>query len=96
MGVRVALNFNVKTFIAILLFICDRTNGFEKVMYDPKWDSLDKRPLPQWYDEAKFGIFLHWGVYSVPGFGSEWFWMNWQSKGVNELNFMDYTGIVCH
>lgn len=49
-----------------------------KNKYLPEWDSLDTRPLPQWYDDAKFGIFVHWGVYSVPSFGSEWFWINWQ------------------
>uniref|UniRef100_A0A5F8H0D4 Alpha-L-fucosidase n=1 Tax=Monodelphis domestica TaxID=13616 RepID=A0A5F8H0D4_MONDO len=46
--------------------------------YTPDWESLDSRPLPSWFDEAKFGIFLHWGVYSVPAWGSEWFWWNWQ------------------
>lgn len=48
--------------------------------YTPNWDSLDSRPLPTWYDEAKFGIFIHWGVFSVPSFGSEWFWINWQGR----------------
>ncbi|CAL8274422.1 unnamed protein product [Merluccius merluccius] len=42
--------------------------------YEPTWESLDSRPLPDWYDQAKFGIFIHWGVFSVPSFGSEWFW----------------------
>ena len=51
--------------------------------YEPTWDSLDKRPTPQWYTEAKFGIFIHWGVYSVPAYApvipgklaySEWYW----------------------
>ena len=35
--------------------------------YTPDWDSLDSRPLPTWYDEAKIGIFMHFGPYSVPG-----------------------------
>lgn len=48
--------------------------------YTPDWDSLDSRPLPSWYDDAKFGIFIHWGVFSVPSFGSEWFWINWKGK----------------
>ncbi|BFZ10835.1 hypothetical protein BsWGS_13875 [Bradybaena similaris] len=48
--------------------------------YDPTWDSLDSRPLPSWYDEAKLGIFIHWGVFSVPSFSSEWFWWNWQGQ----------------
>ena len=34
--------------------------------YRPTWESLDSRPIPQWFNEAKFGIFIHWGVYSVP------------------------------
>ena len=34
-------------------------------MQNPK---LDNRPIPEWYDQAKFGIFLHWGVYSVPAY----------------------------
>ena len=41
------------------------------VRYEPKWESLDKRPCPQWFLDAKFGIFLHWGVYSVPAWGDE-------------------------
>lgn len=50
--------------------------------YEPDWSSLDARPLPTWYDQAKFGIFIHWGVYSVPAFGGEWFWMNWRGENV--------------
>ena len=42
--------------------------------YDPTWESLATRPLPTWFDESKIGIFMTWGVYSVPSFGSEWFW----------------------
>ena len=40
--------------------------------FTPDWNSLDQRSLPQWYDEAKIGIFIHWGVFSVPSVGSEW------------------------
>ena len=52
--------------------------------YKPTWESLDSRPLPSWYDEAKFGIFMHWGVYSVPSFQTEWFWARWK-QGVPEF-----------
>ena len=34
--------------------------------YEPTWESIDSRPCPQWFTDAKFGIFIHWGVYSVP------------------------------
>ncbi|MCB0932291.1 MAG: alpha-L-fucosidase [Mycobacterium sp.] len=36
-------------------------------MYEPSWESVASHPLPTWYDEAKLGVFLHWGLYSVPG-----------------------------
>ncbi|XP_076783004.1 plasma alpha-L-fucosidase [Arvicanthis niloticus] len=58
--------------------------------YDPTWESLDRRPLPAWFDQAKFGIFIHWGVFSVPSFGSEWFWWYWQKeKRLKFVNFMN-------
>jgi alpha-L-fucosidase len=34
--------------------------------FDNSWESLDSRPIPSWFEDAKFGIFIHWGVYSVP------------------------------
>lgn len=41
--------------------------------FRPDWESLKHYEQPQWYKDAKLGIFIHWGVYSVPGFGSEWY-----------------------
>jgi alpha-L-fucosidase len=35
--------------------------------YEPTNESLDQHPLPTWYADAKLGIFVHWGLYSVPG-----------------------------
>jgi alpha-L-fucosidase len=39
----------------------------DNVKYEPTLQSLNNHPLPQWYDDAKLGIFIHWGLYSVPG-----------------------------
>ena len=52
--------------------------------YSPDWDSLDTRPIPLWYDHAKFGIFHHWGVYSAIGQGA-WFWKSWHDGGQQKL-----------
>jgi alpha-L-fucosidase len=41
--------------------------------YQPTWESLKKYEAPKWYKDAKFGIFIHWGLYSVPAKGSEWY-----------------------
>ena len=53
--------------------------------FEPKWESLDKRKIPEWFLDAKFGIFIHWGVYSVPSWGApkqyaEWYWHNISNK----------------
>ncbi|XP_013776105.1 alpha-L-fucosidase-like isoform X1 [Limulus polyphemus] len=58
--------------------------------YQPTWKSIDSRPLPSWYDDSKVGIFIHWGVFSVPSFGSEWFWEQWQQRKLKPfVDFMD-------
>jgi alpha-L-fucosidase len=41
--------------------------------FAPSWRSLENYRIPAWYKDAKFGIFIHWGVYSVPAFGNEWY-----------------------
>ena len=56
------------------------------VKYDATWESIDSRPTPQWWLDAKFGIFIHWGPYSVPAFSevgrySEWYWMDLVNPG---------------
>ena len=44
--------------------------------YAATWESLSEYRVPAWYRRAKFGIFIHWGIYSVPAFGSEWYSRN--------------------
>ena len=58
----------------------DMTNYLETIdrviaqgPYTDTWESLSGYRVPQWYQNAKFGIFIHWGVYSVPAFDSEWY-----------------------
>ncbi len=41
--------------------------------YEPTWESLSQYRIPQWYINAKFGIFIHWGPYCVPAYGNEWY-----------------------
>lgn len=64
----------MKLIISFFVFV-----GFVSGRYSPTWESVDSRPIPQWYNDAKIGIFMHWGVFSVPSFGTEWFWNRWQS-----------------
>ena len=53
--------------------------------FRPDWESLQKYEPPDWYKDAKFGIFLHWGVYSVPAFGNEWYPRNMYNEGAVEF-----------
>ncbi len=41
--------------------------------FTASWVSLDSRPVPEWWLDAKFGIFIHWGVYSVPAWCDGWY-----------------------
>lgn len=63
-------------------------SGCFAVKYTPDWKSIDSRPNPSWYDEAKVGIFIHWGVFSVPSYGSVWFWEYW--KGQHNQKYIDF------
>ena len=50
--------------------------------FRPDWESLQKYEVPEWYKDAKFGIFIHWGVYSVPAFSNEWYPRNMYEPGI--------------
>src|SRR5947207_6620984 len=53
--------------------------------YDPTWASVDQHPAaPEWFQDAKFGIYYHWGVFSVPAFGYEWYPRNMHISGSAE------------
>lgn len=44
--------------------------------FEAHWESLKAWTVPSWYTDAKFGIFIHWGVFSVPAFDNEWYSRN--------------------
>jgi alpha-L-fucosidase len=41
--------------------------------FEPTWESLQQQRVPEWFHDAKFGIFIHWGIYSVPALMDEWY-----------------------
>jgi len=73
-----------KLFLIILLVTAGWVTRSQN--YQPTWESIDSRPVPEWFSDAKFGIFIHWGVYSVPAWApanadigvyakyAEWYW----------------------
>ncbi|NUT98260.1 MAG: alpha-L-fucosidase [Saccharothrix sp.] len=55
--------------------------------YTPTWPSVDQHPpAPEWFQDAKFGIYYHWGVFSVPAFANEWYPRSMYLNGSPENN----------
>jgi alpha-L-fucosidase len=91
----------MKKLVFVLLFI--NSMACYSQPYEPTWQSLNQRKIPSWYGNAKFGIFIHWGVYSVPawatnsnadGFGSgyaEWYWQRLNAPNLKiHKEFVDF------
>ncbi|MDY0343248.1 MAG: alpha-L-fucosidase [Lentimicrobium sp.] len=82
----------LSTLVIVLLFIApvtiaQRDNG------EMSWEQLQARPYPQWFSDAKLGIFIHWGVYSVPSYGgaesyAEWFLLGLRSGNKDRVDFV--------
>ncbi|WP_018143281.1 alpha-L-fucosidase [Alloscardovia criceti] len=53
--------------------------------YEASWESLSRHRVPEWFSQAKFGIFTHWGLYTVPEFGNEWYSRNMYIEGSPEF-----------
>jgi alpha-L-fucosidase len=72
--------------ISLILFvtgiISEISAQTQKQNFQPNFESLEKtNPVPEWFKDAKFGIYFHWGVYSVPAFANEWYPRNMYIKG---------------
>lgn len=62
----------------------------ETKRFEPNWESIAKQyKIPEWYKDAKFGIFIHWGVYSVPAYHDEWY-PRWMYKNDENTRGMVY------
>ena len=66
-------------------YLAEIDRVIEKGPFKDTWESLGKFQVPDWYRSAKFGIFIHWGVYSVPAFGSEWYSRSMYIQGTREF-----------
>lgn len=69
---------NMKTIQEYLSIIDD---VIEKGKYKDNWESLSAFKMPDWYRKGRFGLFVHWGVYSVPAYGNEWYPRRMYLKG---------------
>ncbi len=88
--------------IAVVTFFSLQMNAQKK--YEANWKSIDSRPVPTWFQNAKFGIFIHWGLFSVPAWGptlkdsvgvyemyGEWYWKRLMDpKSVSHPAFLKF------
>lgn len=71
--------------ILFILALFISVQSISQTKYEPNWESIDSRPVPAWFEDAKFGIFIHWGPYSVTAWSpkgtySEWYQYWLQNK----------------
>ncbi|MFN8241816.1 MAG: alpha-L-fucosidase [Bacteroidales bacterium] len=91
-----------KALVYILLSLALVASG-QPVKYSSDWASIDSRPVPSWFEDAKFGIFIHWGLYSVPAYSptvrdgvgiyeryAEWYWRRWKEDSKIQHYFTDF------
>ena len=65
-------------------YLAEIDRVIEKGPFKDSWESLGRFQVPDWYRGAKFGIFIHWGVYSVPSYASEWYSRSMYIQGTRE------------
>jgi len=69
------LNYTLLTLFAIsITFSSCNTQSQPKKVYEANWESIKANYKdPAWFNNKKFGIFIHWGPYAVPAYGHEWY-----------------------
>lgn len=83
----------VSVLAALLGTSCGSRGDRNPSPYEETWGSLSRHEAaPEWFRDAKFGIYFHWGVYSVPAFSSEWYprWMHFEGHPVYEHHLASY------
>src|SRR5665647_2745172 len=91
-----------KAIILLFLILCIQKSNSQKI-YQSEWESIDSRPVPAWFEDAKFGIFIHWGLYCVPSYSptvrdsvaiydryAEWYWSRWMKPSKTQHFFIDF------
>lgn len=70
----------------LFLFLSNFNSNAQTInTYEANWESVSAHPYPKWFSEAKLGIFIHWGLYSVPSWSGKEQYAEWFSRGL-QLN----------
>jgi len=74
----------MKIYLLAIVLLCNTVAQSQP--YTPDWESLDKRPVPAWFSNDKFGIFIHWGMYAVPGYTAKGNYSEWYQQYMQGRN----------
>lgn len=77
---------HIKIFVLLIIILTSNILvQAQKPSFQPTFESLEKvKPVPEWFKDAKFGIYFHWGVFAVPAYANEWYPRNMYGKNTNE------------
>ena len=89
--------------IVIFIFCLTGISNAYSQTYQSTWESIDSRSVPSWFEDARFGIFIHWGLYSVPAYSpterdsvgiydryAEHYWRRWVNESGKQTFFRDF------
>lgn len=82
------------TLLYLCFCLCLCYSNLQAQRVQPTWASLNERPYPQWFSDAKLGIFIHWGLYSVPSYATlegygEWYYRGLMLGDTTRINFQN-------
>ena len=85
----------MKRFAILLLISLSLSSWAQQARVQPNWESINQRGYPQWFRDAKLGIFIHWGLYSVPSYASkegygEWFYRGLMQRVPERMRIMSF------
>ncbi len=91
---KVTLIMKKISLVCLLVVVCSMNSvQARERYYSPEWESLARYEVPAWFQDAKFGIFIHWGVYSVPAYKGEWYPRNiYRSQGPHQEHHIETYG----
>ena len=70
-----------------LIFILMFSAAISYAQFEPTWESIDSRPTPEWFQDAKFGVFICWGLYSVPAWSPVGSYSEWYQYWLQQVSY---------
>jgi len=66
------------------------SRALAQTRYTASWASVDQHKMPEWFEDAKFGIYYHWGAFATAAFGSEWYPRNMYDRAGNSAEYQHH------